>query len=351
MLNKSILAACLAFLIAACATPAPETAAPAPASIELQPTSTPIPPTPTPSATPEPSATPVPRREIVLERGNVICGIDVARPDLAGFDVDFCRAVAAALFDDAEAIDVRPLDLASGAAALRSSAIDVFIGGPAHTGVPEGPFGSQDWFFDAAGAIARTDVGITRLADLKFATVCMIQGSIEERLFNEAAGAARVRVQPYLFNPGDDDAMYRTYDEGRCDAVVDNRVRLAQRLPALSAPREHALIDLTLPIGWHNPLTDLSDAQWSEAIASIGYSLFRAEELGVSSENVDTALSSDEPAVQELLLGSRLGFSSDFVARVIRLVGNYGEVYARHFPDLPRGPNALATDGGLIGVP
>jgi len=338
MLRQSILAACVAFLIAACATPAPETATPTPTSIGLRPTSTPIPPTPTPSPTPEPTATPVPRREIVLERGNVICGIDVTRPDLASFDVDFCRAVAAALFDNAEAIDVRPLDLPSGAAALKSGAIDVFIGGPAHAGVPEGPFGSQDWFFDAAGAIARTDVGITRLADLKFATVCMIQGSIEERLFNEAAGAARVRVQPYLFNPGDDDAMYRTYDEGRCDAVVDNRVRLAQRLPALSAPREHALIDLTLPIGWHNPLTDLSDAQWSEAIASIGYSLFRAEELGVSSVNVDAALSSDEPAVQELLLGSRPGFSSGFVARVIRHVGNYGEVYARHFPDLPRGP-------------
>jgi general L-amino acid transport system substrate-binding protein len=293
----------------------------------------------------------VPKREIVLERGNVICGIDVTRPDLANFDVDFCRAVAAALFDDAEAIDVRPLDLPSGAVALKSGAIDVFIGGPEHTGVLEGLFGSQDWFFDAAGAIARADVGITRLADLKFATVCMIQGSVEERLFNEAAGAARVRVQPYLFNPGDDDAMYRTYDQGRCDAVVDNRVRLAQRLPALSAPRDHALIDLTLPIGWHNPLTDLSDAQWSEAIASIGYSLFRAEELGVSSANADAALSSDDPAVQELLLGSRPGLSSDFVARVIRHVGNYGEVYARHFPDLPRGPNALATDGGLIGVP
>ena len=351
MLRQSILAACVAFLIAACATPAPETATPTPTSIGLRPTSTPIPPTPTPSPTPEPTATPVPRREIVLERGNVICGIDVTRPDLASFDVDFCRAVAAALFDNAEAIDVRPLDLPSGAAALKSGAIDVFIGGPAHTGVLEGPFGSQDWFFDAAGAIARIDVGITRLPDLKFATVCMIQGSIEERLFDEAAGAARVRVQPYRFNPGDDDAMYRTYDEGHCDAVVDNRVRLAQMLPALSAPREHALIDLTLPIGWHNPLTALSDAQWSGAIASIGYGLFRAEELGVSSVNVDAALSSDDPTVQELLLGSRPGFSSDFVARIIRHVGNYGEVYARHFPDLPRGPNALAKDGGAIGAP
>ena len=345
MLNKSILVAYFAFVFAACMTPVPETATPMPTAIRLQPTSTPIPPTPTPSPTPEPTATPVPRLAIVLNRGHVICGIEAARPDLAGFDIDFCRAVAVALFDDAEAIDVRPLDWASGAAELKSGAIDVFMGSA------YGGFGTQDWFFDAAGAIARTDVGITRLADLKFATVCMIQGSVEERLFNEAARAARVRVQPYLFSPGDDDAMYRTYDEGHCDAVVDNRVRLVQRLPALSAPREHALIDLTLPIGWHNPLTDLSDAQWSEAIASIAYSLFRAEELGVNSANVDAALNSDDPAVQELLLGSRLGFSGDFVARVIRHVGNYGEVYARHFPDLPRGPNALAKDGGMIGRP
>lgn len=355
---KSIVYACLICLLAACSTPAPETATPTPSPTRAAATATPVPPTPTPSATPTLTPTPVPHRDIVLARGNVICGIDPARPDYSptapNFDLDLCRAVAAALFDDADAYDTIPLTQNEAAAALDAGAIDLYVGptGREWPGVHLGP----TLFVDAAGAIARTDVHIARLSDLKFATVCLIQDSIDEQLFNAAADAGRVTVQSFLFNAGDVESMYQTYDEGRCDALVDDRVRLALRLPNLTVSRDHAFIDLTLPVGPRGLLTSQKDANWSTIVDQIGRSLLRAEALGVTSAHLDSALGSDDAAIRQLLgvdgaAGSSLGLSEDFVARIVTHIGNYAELYERHYPDLPRGPNALPQDGSNISAP
>ncbi len=291
---------------------------------------------------------------IVLERGRVICGIDLKRPDLAGFDADICRALAAALFDNPAAVDARQLDWAAAAAALVSRQIDVYLG-PTDRELP-GIHRGPTLFVDATGAIARIDVGIRTIADLKFTTICLIQDSIDEAAFQAAADDARVQYQPVAFNAGDVDAMYSRYDQGHCDAVVDNRVRLAQRLPTLSAPREQALIDLALPTGLRGLLTASDDANWIDVVSAIGNSLIRAEQLGIVSSDLDTALASDDPAIRQLLgvegdSGASLGLTADFAARAIAHVSHYGEIYDRHFGALPRGPNALVQDGGMISAP
>ncbi len=297
----------------------------------------------------------MPRRVIVLERREVICGADPGRLDFradgASFDADICRAIAAALLDDPDAIDVRSLDLTAALAALEAGAIDAYVG-PTDRDLPGIAIGPT-LFVDATGAIARADVGIARLTDLRYATVCLIQDSIDEHLFDEAAAAARVTVQPFLFNPGDYDTMYKTYDQGRCDAVVDDRVRLAQRLATLSVPREHGLIDLTLIAGRRGLIAASSDANWAAIVAAIGNGLIRAEELGVSSSNLEASLAGDDPAIRRLLgvegsVGADPGVTNDFVVRIITHIGNYGEIYDRHFVNLPRGPNALVEDGGQI---
>ena len=289
----------------------------------------------------------MPHLATVLARGNVVCGIDAARPDMAGFETDFCRAIAAALFDAPDAIDVRPLDLSEAPGALVFGEVDVYVG-PNDQAWPDTHV-NLTLFYDAAGAIARNDVGIRQLIDMKFATICLIQDSIEERLFNEAAQAARVKYQSLLFNAGDYDEMYKAYDQGRCDVVVDNRVRLAQRQPELTVPRDHAPLDLVLPIGTRGPLASSDDANWAAIVDTIGNSLVHAEELRVDSAGLDAALTSDNTNIRQLLgidgnIGSSLSMSNDFVVRVLRHIGNYGEVYTRHFPALPRGPNALAED-------
>jgi len=351
---KPLVLACLILTLTACSAPAPQTIVATSTPIVTD-TPTPPPPTETPTPTPEPTATPVPYRALVLERGNVICGVDPARPDYTpdgiNFDIDVCRAIAAALFDTPAAIDARPLDAGAGLAALRSGEIDVYLG-PIDNPPPDVVAGPA-LFIDATGVMARNDVNIRTLTDLKFTTVCLLQDSIDERLFDAALAAARVRVQAFLFSASDYDAMYATYDQGRCDAIVDNRVRLGLQLPILSAPREQGVLDVALLIGRRGLLTVSRDANWSEVIAAIGNGLIQAEELDVNSANLDDALAGDDPAVLQLFgeeddIGSGLGLTHDFVARAIRHVGNYGEIYARHFPDLPRGPNALELDGGQI---
>jgi len=353
VLNKSIVAACAVFLIAACSTPAPETLAPDPTptpTATARPTPTPAP-TSTPTPAPEATATPVPRLVTILERGTLACGIDAQRPELAGFETDYCRAVAAALFDNPGAVEARPLDRERAEAALRSGEIDVVLGSfdPAQ---PDFTYG-QVLFYEAAGAMARNDVGISQMADMKSATICLIQDSIEERVFGEAASAARVKYQPLLFNAGDFDGMYQAYDEGRCDVVVDDRVRLAQRRLTLSVPRDQALIDLALITGRRGPIAPAGDSSWSIVNQVISSALIRAEELDIASDSLDAALGSDRDTVRPLLglegsAWADVGLAQDFLVRIVSRVGNYGEMYERNFPELARGPNALAKDGGWI---
>lgn len=344
------------FLLVACSAPAPETTAPAltPAqTATARPTLTPAP-TSTPTPTPEPTATPAPRIVTILGRGVLTCGIDAQRPELAGFETDYCRAVAAALLDNPDAVEARPLDREEAEAALRSGEIDVYLGSfdPLRPAFAYG----QTLFYEAASAMARNDVGISRMADMKYVTICLIQDSIEEHIFGEAAAAARVKYQPLLFNTGDYDEMYKAYDEGRCDVVVDDRVRLAQRQSTLSVPRDQTLIDLALITGRRGPIAPAGDSSWPQVNLVISRALIQAEELDIASGNLDAALSSERDTVRRLLglegsAWADLGLTQDVVARMITHVGNYGEVYARHFPDLPRGPNALAKNGGTIGAP
>jgi general L-amino acid transport system substrate-binding protein len=349
---KTILLICITCLLAACSTPAPETlVATSQPTATATPTRTPAP-TATPSPTPTPTATPVPRRAILLNRGSVICGIDPARPDYTpgeiNFDADLCRAIAAALFDNPDAATFQSLGTDAALAALDDGEIDVYLG--------PGREAHSALFVDATGALARNDVGIRTLADLKFTTVCLIQDSPDERRFNEAIAAERITVQPFLFNSGEYDAMYAAYDQGRCDAVVDDRLRLARRLSTLSVPREQSILDVALIAGTRAWLTPPGDAQWTSIVEAIRSALLRAEALGVSSLNLDEMLASEDPAVRQLLgvegdAGSSLGLSGDFAVRAIRHVGNYAEIYERHYAVLPRGPNALVKDGGMLEAP
>ena len=292
----------------------------------------------------------MPRLATILSRGIVICALDSARPELAGFEADYCRAIASALFDDSEAVDLRPLDREAARAALRAGEIDLYFDSPAH-GQPDFPSG-QALFYEAAGAMSRSDVGITQITHMKYVTVCLIQDSVEERVFHAAAAVARVTYQPLLFNAGDLDAMYQTYDRGHCDVIVDDRVRLWQRRSTLSVPRDHQLLELALLTGQRAPVTH-ADSSWTGINQVISSALISSEDLGIASDSLDAALGSDDSAVR-MLLGlegnawADIGLSGDFVARIIRHVGNYGEIYDRHFPDLPRGPNALAKNGGWI---
>ena len=147
------------------------------------------------------------------------------------------------------------------------------------------------------------------------------------------------------------------YEEGRCDGQTSDKSQLATLRSAMAVPEDHVILDVTMskePLG---PLTAHGDNKWNDVVRWVVFGMQEAEEVGVSSENVDEMLLSDNPTVKRLLgvegeMGTSLGIPDDFMVNVLTQVGNYAEVYDRHLgPEgiyIPRGPNELWTNGGLI---
>jgi general L-amino acid transport system substrate-binding protein len=162
-----------------------------------------------------------------------------------------------------------------------------------------------------------------------------------------------VEFTPVVFE--DQNAAFQAYDEGRCDAITSDRSQLAtQGQAVLQNFADHIILDVVMSKEPLAPAVADGDARWAEVVQWVVYGMIQAEELGITSENVDEFLSSEDPVVRRLLgvegeLGAMLGLSNDFMVRVIRHVGNYGEVYERNLAtfNLARGLNDLWTNGGL----
>jgi len=170
-----------------------------------------------------------------------------------------------------------------------------------------------------------------------------------------------VNYEPVVIQTtANEDAL--AYDEGRCDAFTTDKSGLVSIQTILQNPDEHVILDETMskePLG---PLVRHGDDQWFDIVKWVTFGLFQAEELGITSANVEEmAATSEDPVIRNLLgvegdLGQGLGLENDFMVKAIQQVGNYGEIYERHLgPDtvynLPRGLNALWTEGGLIYSP
>ena len=157
----------------------------------------------------------------------------------------------------------------------------------------------------------------------------------------------------------DQNAAFQAYDEGRCDAITSDRSQLAtQGQAVLQNFADHIILDVVMSKEPLAPAVSDGDPQWTEVVQWVVYGMIQAEELGINSQNVDEFLTSEDPVVRRLLgvegeLGAMLGLSNDFIYRVIKLVGNYGEVYERNLAvfNLARGQNELWTNGGLLYSP
>ena len=330
------------------------------------------------AGTPAPSVdgTPTPggdgRLELIRSRGNLICGVNDGLPGFgfvdeggenAGFDVDFCRAIAAAVFGDPEAVEFRPVSADNRPTALQGGEVDVLIRNTTWTVSRDTTWGlfAPTTFYDGQGMMVRSADGITTLEDLEGATICVQTGTTTELNLADVFEARGIDADPLPF--GDDTQTYQAYDDGQCDAVTSDRSQLLAQRTALAAPDDHVILDEVMskePLG---PVVPLGDEAWFNVVKWVVFATFEAEEQGITQANVaDMAGSSDNPVVQRLLgaanpeLGQGLGLEPDWVVDVITAVGNYGEIYDRHLGpgtpfELERGPNALWTDGGLIYAP
>jgi general L-amino acid transport system substrate-binding protein len=309
----------------------------------------------------------------IIDRGELICGANGAglagfavvndAGEWEGFDVDICRAVAAAVLGDANAVDFRPLNADQRQAAIQTGEIDIMSRNTTWTVSRDATWGATfapTTFYDGQGIMVKADSGVTDLAGLEGGSICVQSGTTTELNITDALNQGGVDAELQTF--ADATATWEGYLSGRCDGFTTDISGLVAYQATAEDPGAHVILDLTLskePLG---PLSPQSDPQFADIVRWTVYGLFQAEEYGITSENIDEFLASEDPGIQRFLgqgenaAGSYFGISNDFMVNVIRQVGNYGEIFDRNLgPNTPfkleRGLNALWTDGGLLYSP
>ncbi|MEA3335229.1 MAG: amino acid ABC transporter substrate-binding protein [Chloroflexota bacterium] len=309
---------------------------------------------------------------IVQDRGKLVCG---GRTDLVGFgyldsegnnigfDTDLCRAVATAIFGDPTAAEIVPLTAAERGPALQTGEIDLLSRNVTWTSSRDAQWGNFTtvMFYDGQGMMVRGDSGATTLEDLDGATVCVTTGTTTEKNLADAFRERGLEFTAVTFE--DTSAVYGAYEDGRCDAATSDKSQLAAVRSGFANPDDHMIMDITMSKEPLTPAVPTGDSQWFDIVKSVMWVLINAEELGVTSANVDEMMNSENIPVRRMLgvegsFGQEdLGLSTDFAVNVIKAVGNYGEIYDRYMgPDgaaftLPRGQNELWSKGGLIYAP
>jgi len=307
----------------------------------------------------------------VKERGTLNCGVGQGllgfssmddKNAWSGFDVDICRAVAAAIFGDPAKVTFVPLDAASRFAALQSSKIDVLSRNSTWTMSRESSLGlmfAGVAYYDGQGFLLRRDAGIDTALQLGGKTVCTQTGTTTELNLSDYFRAKDMPVKVVALGTADESR--KAYDDRQCDVLTSDVSQLYAERLKLSAPDSHIILPEVIskePLG---PVVRQGDDQWFNLVKWTLYSLINAEELGVKSATVDDALKSQNPDIRRLLgtegeYGEQLGLARDWAARAVRAVGNYGEIFERNVGtqsrlSIPRGLNALWTQGGIQYAP
>jgi general L-amino acid transport system substrate-binding protein len=311
----------------------------------------------------------------VQERGSVLCGVNQAVPGFgftdaegkfSGFDIDYCRALAVAVLGDAEAVDYVPLDAAQRFTALQSGEIDVLIRNTTWTASRDGGEGATfltTTFYDGQGMMVREDSGFTSVDDMADVAVCVLSGTTTE--LNLATRFGSIPYTPQTFE--DNETLQAAFIAGQCDGWTSDKSQLAgvrSNFPdAEGGPESLVILDETFskePLG---PAVRDGDSQWAQVVDWVVIVTILAEELGIESGNIDTFADTENDDIRRLLgleitdsegntsvFDAGLGLDPGWSADVIAAVGNYGEIYERNVAPLgvPRGPNALWTEGGLI---
>jgi general L-amino acid transport system substrate-binding protein len=308
----------------------------------------------------------------VKQKGFVACG---SNPALAGFgvpdaqgnwtglDVDFCRAIAAAIFDDPTKVRFTPLTAKDRFTALQSGEVDVLARNSTATMSRDTQLG-LDFpainYYDGQGFMVRKKLGVASAKELNGASVCTQQGTTTELNLADFFRANNMKYEVVAFATADE--TFKAYESGRCDAFTTDASGLyAERLKA-SAPDDHIVLPEIIskePLG---PATRQGDAQWTDIVRWTHMAMVNAEELGVTKANVDQMKNSANPEIKRLLgtegkFGETVGLPNDWAYRIIKLVGNYGESFDKNVGSgsplkIQRGQNALWSKGGQqYGIP
>ena len=310
-----------------------------------------------------------PTFDAVKAKGFVQCAVNTG---LAGFsfadsqgkwtglDVDLCKAIAAAMFGDAEKVKFTPTTAQQRFVALQSGEVDVITRNATQTLLRDTSLGFNIAgvnFYDGQGFIVPAKSGIKSAKELNGATVCVQPGTTTELNLADYFRKSKMTFKPVLIEKLDE--LLQAYAAGRCDAYTTDASGLAgARAGQLAGKGEHVILPERIskePLG---PIVRQGDDQWFDLVKWTLMGMIEAEEMGITSKNVDEMLKSEDPSIKRFLgvtpgFGKAVGVDEKWMYNVIKQIGNYGESYDRHVgPATPlkleRGQNALWTNGGLM---
>jgi general L-amino acid transport system substrate-binding protein len=306
-----------------------------------------------------------------IRRGEVLCGVNAGLPGFSipddkgnwtGFDVDFCRAVAAAIFDDPKKAKFVPLDANERFKELQSRTVDILSRNSTWSMSRET---SYDLYFpavayyDGEGFMLPRARNIDSALDLDGSKVCVQSKTTTQLNLADYFRANNMKYQEMKFGKLDD--VIKAYDSGQCDTFTADVSQLYALRLNLNKPGDHIILPDVISKEPLAPVVRQRDDDWMMIVKWTLYAMINAEELGITSKNIDEALKSKKPDVMRLVgtegaYGEALGLTRDWAVRIIRHVGNYGEIYERNVGSgsklkIPRGLNQLWSAGGIQYAP
>lgn len=309
----------------------------------------------------------------VKAKGFIQCGVNTglagfAAPDASGnwsgFDVDFCRAVSAAVFGDPNKVKYTPLSAANRFPALQSGEVDLLARNTTWTINRDTALGLNFRFinyYDGQGFMVRKSLNVKSALELSGASVCVQSGTTTELNLADYFKANGLQYNPVVFEKLDE--VNAAYDAGRCDVYTTDQSGLYSLRLTLKNPDEHTVLPEIISKEPLAPAVRQGDDKWFDIVSWVGYAMINAEEFGITQANVDEMKNSPNPDIKRFLgveadtkIGTDLGLTNDWAYNVIKGVGNYGESFERNIGQgsplkIARGLNALWNKGGLQYAP
>jgi general L-amino acid transport system substrate-binding protein len=306
-----------------------------------------------------------------VRRGDVLCGVNKGLPGFSipddkgnwtGFDVDFCRAVASAIFDDPSKAKFVPLDASERFKELQNRKVDILSRNSTWSMSRETNYDlyfPAVAYYDGQGFMLPRSRNIDSALDLNGSKVCVQANTTTQLNLADYFRANNMKYTEMKFDKLDD--VVKAYDTGQCDTLTSDASQLYALRLNLSKPSDHTILADIISKEPLAPVVRLRDDDWMMIVKWTLYAMINAEELGITSKNIDEALKSKKPEVMRLVgtegsYGEDLGLTKDWAVRIIRHVGNYGEVYDRNVGadsklKIPRGMNQLWNAGGVQYAP
>jgi general L-amino acid transport system substrate-binding protein len=307
----------------------------------------------------------------VKDRGQLSCGVSQGLPGFStpddkgnwtGLDVDICRAIAAAIFNDATKIKFVPLSAKDRFTALQSGEIDVLSRNTTWTLSRDTSLGANFTgvtYYDGQGFLVKKSLKVNSALELNSASVCVQTGTTTEQNLADYFKGNNMKYEVIAFASADE--TVKAYESGRCDVFTSDVSQLYAERLKLANPADHVVLPEIIskePLG---PMVRHGDDQWFDIVKWTLFAMVGAEELGMTQKNVDEVAKSDKPEVKRAVgtdgnLGEQLGLTKDWLVRIVKAVGNYGESFERNVGSgsklgIARGLNNLWNKGGIQYAP